>query len=68
MSSSTSRRTRVKHCIRACGARSLNRPGSLERIYRDLSFYVRHDNDDHILATIGRSLLGQSYDQSFYAP
>ncbi len=58
----------VKHCIRACGARSLNRPGSLERIYRDLSFYVRHDNDDHILATIGRSLLGQSYDQSFYAP
>jgi alkylation response protein AidB-like acyl-CoA dehydrogenase len=58
----------VKHCIRACGARSLNRPGDLERIYRDLSFYVRHDNDDHILATIGRSLLGQGYDQSFYAP
>jgi len=58
----------VRHCIRACGARSLNRPGALERIYRDLSFYVRHDNDDHILATIGKALLGQSYDQSFYKP
>lgn len=58
----------VKHSIRACGARSLNRPSPLERIYRDLSFYVRHDNDDHILATIGKSLLGQSYDPSFYKP
>lgn len=58
----------VKHCIRACGARSLNRPSPLERIYRDLSFYVRHDNDDHILATIGRSLLGQSHDPSFHTP
>lgn len=58
----------VKHCIRACGARCLNRPSALERIYRDLSFYVRHDNDDHILAMIGKSLLGQSHDQSFYKP
>jgi alkylation response protein AidB-like acyl-CoA dehydrogenase len=58
----------LKHCLRACGARSLNRPGELERIYRDLSFYVRHDNDDHILATIGRALLGQSHDRSFYVP
>ena len=58
----------LKRCIRACGARSLNRPSAIERIYRDLSFYVRHDNDDHILATIGRSLLGQSHDPSFYAP
>jgi alkylation response protein AidB-like acyl-CoA dehydrogenase len=58
----------VKHCIRACGARCLNQPSPIERIYRDLSFYVRHDNDDHILATIGKSLLGQSYDQSFYRP
>jgi alkylation response protein AidB-like acyl-CoA dehydrogenase len=58
----------VRHCIRACGARSLNRPASLERIYRDLSFYVRHDNDDHILATIGKAALGQRYDQSFYKP
>ena len=58
----------VKQCIRACGARSLNRPSALERIYRDLSFYVRHDNDDHILATIGKSLLGQQHDPSFYKP
>jgi alkylation response protein AidB-like acyl-CoA dehydrogenase len=58
----------VKHAIRACGARSLNRPSPLERIYRDLSFYVRHDNDDHILSTIGKSLLGQSFDPSFYKP
>jgi alkylation response protein AidB-like acyl-CoA dehydrogenase len=58
----------VKHCIRACGARCLNRPSVLERIYRDLSFYVRHDNDDQILATIGKSVLGLSHDPSFYKP
>jgi len=58
----------VKHCIRACGARCLNRPSALERIYRDLSFYVRHDNDDHILATIGKSALGLVHDPSFYKP
>jgi len=58
----------VKHCIRACGARCLNRPSPLERIYRDLSFYVRHDNDDHILATIGKEVLGQAHDPSFYKP
>ena len=58
----------VKHCIRACGARCLNRPSVLERIYRDLSFYVRHDNDDHILAMIGKSVLGLSHDPSFYKP
>ncbi|HET9893927.1 MAG TPA: acyl-CoA dehydrogenase family protein [Streptosporangiaceae bacterium] len=58
----------VDHCIRACGARSLAQPGPVGRILRDLTFYVRHDNDDHILATIGRALLGQSYDASFYKP
>jgi alkylation response protein AidB-like acyl-CoA dehydrogenase len=58
----------VKHCIRACGARSLIRPSVLERIYRDLSFYVRHDNDDHILAMIGKSVLGLGHDPSFYKP
>lgn len=58
----------VKHCIKACGARCLNRPSPLERIYRDLSFYVRHDNDDHILATIGKEVLGQAHDPSFYKP
>jgi alkylation response protein AidB-like acyl-CoA dehydrogenase len=58
----------VKRCIRACGARCLNRPSTLERIYRDLSFYVRHDNDDQILATIGKSVMGLSHDPSFYKP
>ena len=58
----------VKHGIRACGARCLNRPSAIERIYRDLSFYVRHDNDDHILATIGKSLFGLTHDPSFYKP
>lgn len=58
----------IQHCIRACGARCLIHPSPLERIYRDLSFYIRHDNDDHILATIGKAVLGQSYDESFYRP
>lgn len=26
------------------------------------------DNDDHILATLGKALLGQSCDESFYEP
>ena len=58
----------VEHAIRACGARCLNRPSALERIYRDLSFYVRHDNDDQILATVGKSILGLTHDPSFYKP
>ena len=58
----------LDHAIRACGARSLNRPSPLERIYRDLSFYIRHDNADHVLATIGRDLLGQARDLSFFNP
>jgi alkylation response protein AidB-like acyl-CoA dehydrogenase len=58
----------VKHCIRACGARCLNRPSALERVYRDLSFYVRHDNADHMLATIGKALLGRPHDPSFFTP
>ena len=58
----------VGHAIRACGARMLMRSNPVERIYRDLSLYIRHDNDDHILATIGKSLLGQDFDPSFYKP
>jgi alkylation response protein AidB-like acyl-CoA dehydrogenase len=58
----------VNHCIRACGARSLVKPSPVERIQRDLTFYVRHDNDDHILATIGRAALGVPHDASFYKP
>ncbi|WP_200304664.1 acyl-CoA dehydrogenase family protein [Streptomyces adelaidensis] len=58
----------VHHCIRACGARSLVRPSPVERILRDLTFYQRHDNDDHILATIGRAALGEDHDPSFHKP
>lgn len=58
----------VHHCIRACGARSLVRPSPVERILRDLTFYQRHDNDDHILATIGRAALGEDHDPSFHRP
>lgn len=58
----------VDHCIRVCGARSLVRPSPVERILRDLTFYARHDNNDHILATIGRAALGQTHDSSFFKP
>ncbi|KIZ16017.1 acyl-CoA dehydrogenase family protein [Streptomyces natalensis] len=58
----------VQHCIRACGARCLVRPSPVERILRDLTFYQRHDNDDHILATIGRAVLGEGHDLSFHKP
>ncbi|HXW24566.1 MAG TPA: hypothetical protein VEK73_07460, partial [Xanthobacteraceae bacterium] len=53
-------------CIRACGARSLIKPSPIERIYRDLGFYVRHDSDDQVLATIGRGVLGEGADTSFF--
>ena len=56
----------VQHAIHACGARSLIRPSQLERIYRDLSFYARHDNDDQLLGAIGRSIVGEAYDVSFF--
>lgn len=56
----------VKRCIKICGARSLNKPSRLERIYRDLTIYVQHDNADHILATLGRNALGLSVDKAFF--
>ena len=58
----------VQHALHACGARGLIRPSPLERIYRDLSFYVLHDNSDQVLATIGREVLGQPHDPSFFNP
>ncbi|WP_275466240.1 acyl-CoA dehydrogenase family protein [Streptomyces noursei] len=58
----------VHHVIRACGARSLIRPSPVERILRDLTFYELHDNDDHVLATIGRAVLGEQHDLSFHQP
>ncbi len=56
----------LDHCVRACGARALLKPSPVERIYRDLSIYVRHDNADHVLATVGRQLLGAQHDHSFF--
>jgi alkylation response protein AidB-like acyl-CoA dehydrogenase len=58
----------VHHAVRACGARALIRPSPVERILRDLTFYIRHDNDDQVLATIGKAVLGQPFDVSFYKP
>lgn len=58
----------LQNAIHVCGARCLLRPSIVERMLRDLTFYLRHDNDDHILATIGRAILGGSYDLSFYRP
>lgn len=56
----------INHAIHICGARGLVKPSRLEKIYRDLSFYTRHDNDDHILATIGKSILHKEHDESFF--
>lgn len=56
----------IQHALHICGARSLMKPGALERIYRDLSFYTRHDNDDVLLSSIGKSALGIGTDLSFY--
>jgi alkylation response protein AidB-like acyl-CoA dehydrogenase len=58
----------LQHALHACGARGLIRPSPLERIFRDLSFYVLHDNSDQVLATIGREVLGQPHDPSFFHP
>lgn len=58
----------VDHAIRTCGARSMLRPSALERILRDLTFYARHDNNDHVLSAIGRSALGEGNDMSFFKP
>jgi alkylation response protein AidB-like acyl-CoA dehydrogenase len=56
----------LDHAIHACGARALIQPSPLERILRDLTLYARHDNDDQLLATIGKSILGKSHDRSFF--
>ena len=56
----------IEHAVHACGARSLIQPSPLERILRDLKLYTKHDNADQLLATIGRSILGETVDQSFF--
>jgi alkylation response protein AidB-like acyl-CoA dehydrogenase len=56
----------VNDCIHACGARSLIQPSPLERIFRDLSFYILHDNSDRVLSSIGQEILGQSFDRAYF--
>jgi alkylation response protein AidB-like acyl-CoA dehydrogenase len=56
----------LDHAVHICGARALIQPSPLERVLRDLTLYTRHDNDDQLLATIGKSLLGESHDKSFF--
>ncbi|MBP0017913.1 MAG: acyl-CoA/acyl-ACP dehydrogenase [Cyanobacteria bacterium SBLK] len=56
----------VEHCLHLCGARALAQPSLLERTYRDLSFYTLHDRSDRVLATIGREILGEKSDRSFF--
>lgn len=56
----------VNDCIHACGARSLIQPSPIERILRDLSFYVLHDNSDRVLSSIGGEILGQSFDRAYF--
>lgn len=58
----------IRDAVHVCGARALNRPSALERILRDFTFYARHDDDDQILATIGRAALGEAHDLSFHRP
>lgn len=58
----------LEHCLRACGARALLKPSPVERIYRDLSLYTRHDNADQVLATVGKQVLGHPHDHSFFNP
>ncbi len=48
-----------------CGSRSLIRPSPIEKIYRDFSFYAKHDNADHLLAHFGKSILGEVSDLAF---
>ena len=56
----------VEDAVHICGARALIQPSPLERILRDVSLYTRHDDDDQLLATIGKSVLGQLHDRSFF--
>ncbi len=57
----------VRRCIKICGARCLNKPSRLERIYRDLSIYTLHDSAHHVLASIGRALLDVPGDDRLFS-
>jgi alkylation response protein AidB-like acyl-CoA dehydrogenase len=46
----------LDHCIRACRGARLLKPSPVERIYRDLSLYVRHDNADQGAGDRGQAI------------
>ncbi len=48
-----------------CGSRALIKPSPIEKIYRDFSFYAKHDNADHLLANLGKTILGEASDLAF---
>lgn len=52
----------VQLAIKACGASATMNHYPLERIHRDLTFYVRHENADNLKATVGKAELGTEYD------
>ena len=54
---------KVMHtAIQACGATSMMTQYPLERIHRDLTYYLKHENYDTIKATIGKAVGGVDYD------
>jgi alkylation response protein AidB-like acyl-CoA dehydrogenase len=53
------------HATHACGSTALIEPNPLGRIWRDLQMYMRHENLDRTVATIGRAAIGVAYDPNF---
>jgi alkylation response protein AidB-like acyl-CoA dehydrogenase len=57
----------VSHAVRACGASSLLEEHPLERMLRDLQTYVRHENTDNLMASVGRAALGLDWNAKVMA-
>jgi alkylation response protein AidB-like acyl-CoA dehydrogenase len=53
------------HATHACGSTALIEPNLLGRVWRDLQMYMRHENLDRTVATIGRAVIGVPYDPNF---
>lgn len=51
----------IHAAIQACGATSTMSLYPLERIHRDLTYYLKHENYDSIKATIGKAVAGLEY-------
>jgi alkylation response protein AidB-like acyl-CoA dehydrogenase len=48
----------LNHAIRASGSTVFQREYPFERVFRDLNVYVRHENDDALIANLGALSLG----------